>query len=370
MRSLYLSLALFIVCLPAIAQPDGPIREISFPDIPGFQTLTCDLHIHTVFSDGSVWPDIRVREALLDGLDAISLTEHLEYQPHAEDIPHPDRNRSYEIASELAADTDLLIIRGSEITRDMPPGHVNAVFIEDANALLLDDPAEVLREAKHQGAFVFWNHPNWTDQRPNGVAELTDFHRELMAEGVIHGIEVVNDLTYSDEALEIAYDQGLSILGTSDIHGLVDWRYEVAMGGHRSLSLVFAREKSLESIKEALFAGRTVAALGSLLVGREEFLKPLIEASIMVVSATYDVGDLLGVSIENSSSATFLLRNLSDLNFHNSGGTVMVKARGTTFLQVKTVERRELVELEVEVLNALTAPKTHPRVILRIPVEN
>lgn len=363
-------LVLLVLCLPATARPQAAGREISFPDIPGFETLLCDLHIHTVFSDGSVWPDIRVREALLDGLDAISLTEHLEYQPHAEDIPHPDRNRSYEIALEIASDTGLLVIRGSEVTRDMPPGHVNAIFIEDANALLLEDAAEVLREANRQGAFVFWNHPNWTGQAPNGVAEMTDFHSELISEGVIHGIEVINDLTYSDEALEMAYDKGLSILGTSDIHGLVDWRYEVAMGGHRSLSLVFAREKSLESIKEALFAGRTVAALGSLLVGREEFLVPVIEASIMVVSATYDVGDILGVSIENTSSATFLLRNLSPFNFHNSGDTVMVKARDTTFLQVKTVERMELVELEVEVLNALTAPKTHPRVVLRIPVEN
>ncbi len=73
-------------------------RSLKFPDIMGYKTLKCDLHQHTVFSDGSVWPDIRVMEAMMDGLDAISLTEHLEYQPHQRDIPHPDRNRSYEIA--------------------------------------------------------------------------------------------------------------------------------------------------------------------------------------------------------------------------------------------------------------------------------
>ena len=59
--------------------------------------ISADLHIHTVFSDGSVWPDIRVEEARREGLDLIALTEHLEYQPYAEDLPHPDRNRSYEI---------------------------------------------------------------------------------------------------------------------------------------------------------------------------------------------------------------------------------------------------------------------------------
>ena len=73
-------------------------RAIQFPDIPGYLTLSTDFHIHTVFSDGNVWPSIRVAEALRDSVDAISLTEHLEYQPHSADIPHPDRNRSYEIA--------------------------------------------------------------------------------------------------------------------------------------------------------------------------------------------------------------------------------------------------------------------------------
>ena len=29
-------------------------REIHFPNLPGYQTLKCDLHEHTVFSDGEV----------------------------------------------------------------------------------------------------------------------------------------------------------------------------------------------------------------------------------------------------------------------------------------------------------------------------
>ena len=87
-----------------------------------------DLDMHTIFSDGNVWPNIRVQEALRDNLDVISLTEDLEYQPHSEDIPHPDRNRSYEIALQEAKDHDLLILRCWEIARDAPKGHNNAVF--------------------------------------------------------------------------------------------------------------------------------------------------------------------------------------------------------------------------------------------------
>lgn len=54
-------------------------NEISIPGFDGYQTLKCDFHIHTVFSDGSVWPDIRVQEAWQEGLDAIAMTDHIEY---------------------------------------------------------------------------------------------------------------------------------------------------------------------------------------------------------------------------------------------------------------------------------------------------
>ena len=78
--------------------PHSHKHDIEFPNIPGFKTLKGDFHQHTVFSDGQVWPTIRVEEALREGLDAISITDHLEYQPHKRDIPHPDRNRGYQIA--------------------------------------------------------------------------------------------------------------------------------------------------------------------------------------------------------------------------------------------------------------------------------
>ena len=115
---------------------NNPARAIEFPDTADYQTLTVDLHTHSVFSDGHVWPKTRVEEALRDQLDALAITEHLEYQPHLSDIPHLDRNRAYDIAADAAKNTDLIVIRGSEITRDAPAGHINAVFIDDANKLL------------------------------------------------------------------------------------------------------------------------------------------------------------------------------------------------------------------------------------------
>ena len=95
-------------------------HEIHFPDLPGHVTLKCDLHMHTVFSDGEVWPTVRVREMWRQGLDVISITDHIEYQPHEDDVP-TQHNRPYELASGSAQARHLLLIRGTEITRDTPP---------------------------------------------------------------------------------------------------------------------------------------------------------------------------------------------------------------------------------------------------------
>ncbi len=335
-------------------------RIIEFPDIPGYLTLKCDFHMHSVFSDGSVWPNIRVQEAIRDGLDAISLTEHIEYQPHEDDIPHPDRNRAHEIAVEAAGNSDLVIIKGSEITRSMPPGHSNAIFITDPNRLIIDDAMAVFREAKSQGGFIFWNHPNWTSQREDGVARLSDMHYELINEGLLNGIEVVNGQTYSDEALQIALDYNLAIIGTSDVHGLIDWQYEVLFGGHRPITLVFATDRSESGIKEALENRRTAVWFNNTLIGVEEFLEPLVQSSLHITRAWYG-GDtsLLSIMVENNSDTEYLLENKSDYTLHRSHDVLTLEPHHTTRIDIKTLERLSSVSLTFEVLNAVTAPNTH-----------
>jgi len=345
-------------------------RSIIFPDIPGYKTLRCDLHQHTVFSDGSVWPDIRVMEALMDSLDAISLTEHLEYQPHKQDIPHTDRNRSYQIALKEAKDHGLVVIHGSEITRKEPLGHCNAIFITDANKLLANDSIAAFREAKKQGAFIFWNHPSWPSQKKDRIAALTDVHKMLIKEKLLDGIEVANDQSYYDEALQIALDNNLTILGTSDIHKLIDWDFNVAKGGHRPLTLVFAKEKNTESIREALFSRRTVVYYKNFLAGKDEFLVPLIQQSLIMKSASYmDKTDVLSVVIENKTNAEFILKNRTGFTFQNSSDIVTIKPGDKSRIEIKTKQRISNVKLGFEVLSAVNAPNIHPLVTWESRVE-
>ena len=371
MKQFLVFLALLPV-LPLAAQHNHPhaqvaTRHIDFPDTDSFRVLACDFHIHTVFSDGSVWPDIRVQEAVRDSLDAVAMTEHLEYQPHADDIPHPDRNRSHVLAEEYARPYDLLVVQGAEITRDLPPGHSNALFIQDANKLLVADSLAAFEEAKRQDAFVFWNHPNWVAQRADGVAELTPFHRYLVDNGLLHGIEVVNDLTISEEALQVALDNDLTVMGTSDIHGLVDYQYGIPEGGHRPVTLVLATDRSVAAIREALFAGRTVAWFENTLVGREDNVREVVTGSLSVVDAHYrGPTQLADVTIRNDSDADYTVENTGPYSLQSDLGVLHLPPHSTTVLNVMTLERVATFDLEFRVLNAVTGPDA--RLELRLPV--
>ena len=372
MKNLFYLLCLLIGTAGTAQTPHSHAhsRVIKFPDVPGYKSIITDFHIHTVFSDGSVWPDIRVQEALRDSVHAISLTEHIEYEPHKEEIPNPDRNHSYVLGEKYARPYRLMVIKGAEITRDMPPGHNNAIFIEDANKLEIADSVEVFREARRQDAFVFWNHPNWVAQREDGIARITDMHQYLIKENLLHGIEVVNDLTYSDEALQIALDNNLAIIGTSDIHGLVDYQFDIAGGGHRPITIVFGQEKTAEGIKEGLFARRTVAYFKNTLIGRPEHLIPLIKASLTIEKAGYQgKADVVDVKIHNNSSVEYILANLSEFTFHANTDIVILPPHTTTLVQVKTLAQLAEFELPFKVLNTVTAPKTHPNISLKVEVD-
>ena len=73
---------LFLLLLIAGLSSAQQRPVINIPDILGYKTLKCDFHMHTVFSDGQVWPTVRIDEAWRDGLDAISITDHIEYRPN------------------------------------------------------------------------------------------------------------------------------------------------------------------------------------------------------------------------------------------------------------------------------------------------
>lgn len=289
-------------------------KILQVPDIKGYTTLKCDLHMHTVFSDGLVWPAIRIQEAWQEGLDAIAITDHIEYQPHKNDIP-TNHNRPYELTKEAAEMTNIILIQGSEITRDTPPGHFNAIYINDSS-LLVEEKAkgdkkwqldkQAIDAAADQGAFIFWNHPGWKVDSVDGSYEWIDFVDEIRKEGKLHGIEVINGFKYHRKSLDWAIEHDLAVLGTSDIHNLIAHDYDMEKGVTRSMSLVFAKERTAKGIREALEAGRSVAWATNILAGREKWVRALYDAAV-TVGEVYD--------IDGRGNAYAEISNSSDLYF-------------------------------------------------------
>lgn len=275
--------------------------EVRFPDLPGYVTLKCDFHMHTVFSDGEVWPTVRVEEAWRQGLDAIAITDHLEYTPHKADVS-TNSSRSYELAKANAAALNLILIRAAEITRGEPPGHLNALFLDGIEPLRTTNAWEAVKAAAAQGAFIFWNHPGW--KQPNRKSVWYKEQGEFYDQGWLKGLEIVNGSSYDPIVHRWCLQKKLTMLADSDVHGPILMGMDPAAGEHRPMTLVFATERSAGAIKEALFSQRTAVYTQNLLIGEEAFLSPLFHRSIQVKNPEVTItgkGSAL-VQIYNQSS--------------------------------------------------------------------
>ena len=312
MRKAFLGIILMWYAVLTHAQIENIDRQtVLVPDIPGFQTLKCDFHLHTVFSDGTVWPTVRVTEAWELGYDAIAITDHIEGKPHRQYVPI-DYNAPNEIAQQEGTIKDIIVIGGVEITRAMPPGHLNAIFIQDANKIVTErvrnrfkqfkeitgdyayvdsidrahqDYLEAIASVQNQRGFVFWNHPG-----PPGkydTLNIYDEHLDLIKRGLLHGIEVGNWGTYWPEAFQWCLDYNLTMVSNSDFHQPHAISTKSSRSSRRNVTLVFAKERNAESIREALIDRRSVVWVNDLIVGRQELVEPLFYNAIELAKPHY-----------------------------------------------------------------------------------
>jgi len=370
-----LILILSNLCLTAIAQiTERTNRVISVPDIPGFITLKCDFHMHTVFSDGHVWPSFRVNEAIRDGLDVISLTEHIDYEGFPEVVAR-NYNQSYEIAVDAAKNKNLMIIKGLEISPRVPPYHNNALFIKDANIL----PTEYMKdwkkkfimkdtitheqllapflEAKKQEAFVFYNHPgySWWDKKDTAI--FTSFHRELLERKILKGVEVVNSGVYNILAHRLAMKYNLTMVCNTDEHYDNSPRYAKT---HRPMTLVFAKEKTAESLKEAMLSGRTALYFDDYLIARQQEADAFFKAAVQV-SAERQLRNgepILNIKLLNNSDIPFEIQASANFDIERYPfGQVTLAAHDTTTITLKALWKYpESTPLRIKVLNVITSP--------------
>jgi histidinol phosphatase-like PHP family hydrolase len=314
----------------------GQRKIVNLPDLPGYVTLKCDFHLHTVFSDGNVWPTVRVGEAYRDGLDAIAITDHIEYTPKEDYIP-VDHNAAWKIAESTARDFNIILVHGTEITRKMPPGHMNALFRQDASLLDVDSVMDAYAAAIKQGAFLQWNHPGWKSQEPDGIPKLYEIHKGLISKGWLHGIEFFNDSEYYPLVLTFCRQFNLAVIANSDDHGVISEAYREPDYSNRPMTLVFAKARTQDALKEAMFAGRTLAYFRDIIAGKEEFAKLFFYNCISVGKPFF----------ENDKSVFFEVTNRSDVPFYLVNG--VSEAPKTIILAANSITR-------VVISNELSSP--------------
>lgn len=351
-------------------------KEIVLPQVNGYNVYKADLHSHTVFSDGQVMPELRVREAWKDGLDVIAITDHIEYRKneaamvehlvkyadkkHKEAVNHRipqngeitkdgimvDLNYSVKLAQKAAKGYGLTIIPGTEITRDVSvAGHYNALFTTDNNLIFAPDTYQSIKNAKAQGALIMHNHPGW---RKTSL-DYSDLDKIVYEEGLIDGVEVMNGDEFYPGIIERTAQKGIFISANTDIHATTSEEYR-SVGYDRPMTLIVAKDKSLESLREALEQNRTLAFGFGTLCGAEQLLKDFFAAS---------------VKVERISSKVVQLTNLTSVSYTlQKDGSNQVVLPAMSSIRVSVA--KDAKTLDMAVLNMWCGTQKHPVVEIQL----
>lgn len=343
------------------------INELRLPkEINGFQVLKCDFHMHTIFSDGIVWPTVRVNEAISDGLDAIAISDHLEYRPRLKEMNVSDttsRNSAFRLAKKGADNAGLLLIPALEITKSVPPGHFNALFIKDADQFVhcinSSNPGEAssvysaLQEARKQNAFVFWNHP-WYKVKTNESIWFPIID-SLYNQGYFQGIEVINSTRYDSVVFGWAQSKKLTILSNTDSHAPLSTDPDQK----RTITIVLAKERTLESIHEALIARRSIAYCNNFLYGDISFIEPIFKKSIIIETKT-NFEKTAYLILRNNSSITYniTLKETKGIVFGTKKGIIVLPKGETAVLMTnkENFKKGDKINIQMLVDNLHTGP--------------
>ena len=192
--------------------------------------------------------------------------------------------------------------------------------------------------ARAQGAFIFWNHPGWESQTTNGLVIWYPEHTALLERGQLHGIEVVNGRHYYPEAHRWAIEKKLAMLSNSDIHSPLNLDYNVhEENDHRPITLVFAKERTREAIREALFARRTAVYSGEQLIGDEQFLKPIFASAVKFVKPSVKITskDKYFLQLANTSDITYELERVGEVADLTTPKSLRLAGNRTVLFEVK-----------------------------------
>ena len=221
-----------------------------------------------------------------------------------------DLNLPIRLAEKTAERYGIVVVSGMEISRTPETiGHYNALFTKDNNTIYHPDCYESFRRAKAQGALIVHNHPGW--RRPS--MEIGPFEQKAYDEGLIDGIETFNSADLYPQAIDRAKKYGFFMVGATDAHISVARDY-LMRTPIRNMTLIFAKDKSQESLRQALLDGNAIAYGWGTLSGEEALLKDLFKASVQTRVERTDAKGTRTVAITNMTSIGYTLRIEGDLS--------------------------------------------------------
>ena len=134
-----------------------------------------------------------------------------------------------------------------------------------------------------------------------------EFEVQAYGEGLIDGIEIMNGSEFYPKAIDRAKELGLFMSANTDIHGTTAMDYgNVEVG--RNMTLIFAKEKTLPAMREALEANRTLAYGFGNLAGDEQLLKDFFLASVKFEPVMKDYKNRQIFTVTNTTSIPFAFR--------------------------------------------------------------
>jgi hypothetical protein len=151
----------------------------------------------------------------------------------------------------------------------------------------------------------------------------------------------------------------LAVMGNSDMHEVISETYFGPDYPRRPVTLVIARERTPESIREALFAGRTAVWYGNHLAGFEEYVMPIFKAAVKAGSPFKDDGKNIWFELINSSDLPM------ELTGGPEGAPASISLPALSMFVVKASRKFLAEPLVYDVSNIVTGSNSVLRVEIR-----
>jgi hypothetical protein len=255
--------------------------SIQPPPLPNYVVLRCDFHVHSNYSSepGELSPTLVIDLYKQNGYDCIALTDH--------------NNVSGWVEAQAEADKQgMIFVPGEEVTcnwywnsnTDSMQKHVGALFINryidykpftSNSTYPLNEIVEPLFQAIHQaGGIGIVNHPRQASPGNCSWPEWSKFNTTYYTTYVIDGWEYNADNKSDPQPYQNwLLNSGCLYLEDHDFHTMAAVNNNLTS----YYTLVLATSRTVQGVRDALAAHRTIVYIGGIYYGSPEMLALFVQ---------------------------------------------------------------------------------------------